>query len=363
MNEKSVPAGFLAVLVFAIVLAAGALRAESLAQVIEAAKKERNLSVKLQGTFTPKSMKRLEREISEKYGVNLDIKLTPTNMSKDIPEVIMEQKAGVPPTYDALNLMSSHITYGIKVGVLEKVDWEPLLAKGTPRNAMLGVPPQDERLFGYGINCFTGRLGLMYNPGKVSAQELPRTLKGLADPKWKDKIGIFNYLNSWARVAFVGGKEKVLSDLRALLKNGALQGRYPDLYNRFVLGEIWLAYTSTAYLKTALDRGMPVAWQGIDPVDVQHFSLVLVKRARHINAAKLLAVYSVTPEGAKFMLEEGNVGNYLYPGNFEYDAHQQEARQGLRHVSAEQRDIVEFELSDESQKWQKEIKLILEMGG
>ena len=355
--------GFSVLLALLVFLCAGGVQAQTLAQVVEGAKKERTVSAKLKANLTSKSMNRLEREIKEKYGVTLEIKFTPTDMAKDMSEVLMEQRAGAPPSYDVLSGMSSHITGGMKAGVLEKVNWEALLAEGAPRKAILGLPPQDPRFYGYGLINFTGRIGLMYNPEKVPARECPKTLRGLADPKWKGRVGIFHYQNSWARLAFIGGKEKVFSDLRAILKNEAIQGRYPDLHNRYLLGEVWLTFTSTAYLKAAWDKSMPAAWQGIEPVDVQHFSLAVTKGARHLNAGKLLVAYLASPEGAKFMLDEGGAGNYLYPGNFEYDAHQQELKQGLRQVSAEESQIVEFELSGEFTKWEKEINVILQTGG
>ena len=47
---------------------AGPLAPGPLAQVIEGAKKEATVSVKLVSSYTPKSMYRLEKEIKDKYG-------------------------------------------------------------------------------------------------------------------------------------------------------------------------------------------------------------------------------------------------------------------------------------------------------
>ena len=59
-------------------------------------------------------------------------------------------------------------------------------------------------------------MGLIYNPEKVSADEVPQTLSELANPKWKGKVGIHNHTNSWARRAFIMGKEKTLSNIRVI---------------------------------------------------------------------------------------------------------------------------------------------------
>jgi hypothetical protein len=349
--------------VLGVVLLAEAAPAGPLAQVIEGAKKEGTATMTLKSSVPPKSMVRLEKGIREKFGVNLAIKSVPsTSMPKDLSDAIMERKLGASPTYDVMSFMSFHITEGIKNGVLEKVNWEPLLTGEVSQKAILGTPPHDERLYGYGLIYYSGRGGIIYNPEKVSSREVPKSMGGLSDPKWKGRVGIFNYPATWTVLAFVSGKERIVSDLRAILKSGAIQGRYADLHSRYLLGEIWMALTSTAYLKAAWDQKMPAAWQGLDPVEVEHFSLVLTKGAKHPNAGKLVILYLASQDGAKFMLEEGGAGNYLYPGNFEFDIHHQEEKQGFRHISGEEKSIVDFQLSDENAKWQKEIKQILDGG-
>ncbi len=364
MSKRFMSVSLSVVLALAFVFPLWAAPVDPLGAIIEGAKKEGTVSAMLRTGFTPKSMERLAREIKEKFGVGLNIRFTPNyNMPKELGLAIMEYKTGSPPTYDVMNFMSSHITQGIKEGVLEKVNWESLLIPGTPRNVLLGSPPQDDRLNGYGLINNTGRFGVMYNPKRVSPQEFPKTLGGLADPKWKGKVAVFNYPNSWVRMAFVQGKEKIFSNLRAILKNEAIQGAYADEYNRFLLGEVWLALLNTVYFKMAVDKGVPAAWQGIDPVDITHFSLVVRKGTKHPNAARLIALYLSSPEGSRFTLEESGAGNYLIPGNFEYDIHQQEVKQGLRHVTAEQREVVDFEFSKEFSQWEKEIKLIFDTGG
>ncbi len=341
-----------------------ALAPGPLAQVIEGAKKEGTVSVKLRDGLPPASMGRLEKEIRERFGVSLQIKFVPSeNIAKDFSQVLMEQKTGAPPTYDVVTLEPAFITDGIKAGVLEKVDWEPLLIEGMTRKAILGTPPQDERLYGYGLLNYTGRLGLMYNPEKIQARDVPKTFSGLADPKWRDRTALFNYVDAWALRAFVeGDKEKVVNDIRAILKNGAIQGRYVEEYNRYLLSEVWLAFISINYFKMALNKGMPAAWQPIDPVQLQEFCAVLVKGLKHPNAAKLITLYLAGPEGARFMLEEGGSGNYLYPGNFEYDAHQQGVKEGFRHFSSAQAKIADFVRTDEYVKWVKEIQLLFRTG-
>jgi ABC-type Fe3+ transport system substrate-binding protein len=338
---------------------AGAAPAGPLAQVIEGAKKEGAVALKLAGGPTQKSTYRLEKEIKEKYGVDLKVRFTSSsNMPNDVAEAIMEQKAGAIPSYDLLSL-SSHVATANQAGVLEKVDWKPLISEGTNPNVI-----HDNPLMYGGIVFFTAHLGLVYNPEKVKAEEIPKTVGELANPRWKGKAGITNLINSWLRSSFVLGKENVLSTLRAVLKNGAIQGTYVDLWNRYLIGEVWSCTVNSGFIIDAREKGLPAAWQSLDFADVREYSLALRKGARNPNAAKLVSIYLASPEGARFMFEEGRAGNLYYSGNFEHDIRVQDQKQGIREVFGDRNtEILKFYDSKEATQWQKEIMLVLQTGG
>ncbi len=331
---------------------AGAAPAGPLDQIVEGAKKEGTVSVKLRTGLIPKSMQRLEKEIRQRFGADLDIKLTPTDrMAQDLAEAIMEYKAGAAPSYDLMTF-SSHVTQAMKAGILEKVDWKPLITKETNPEVILEYP-----LLRGAIIYFTGTQGLMYNPEKVPESAVPKRLSDLADPKWKGRIGTMNSTDAWARWAFYLGKEEVLARIRGMVKNKAIQGRYADLLNRYLLGEISMCLTTSAYLKEAQDKGMPSQWRCLDIADIQDFSAVVTKGAKHPNAAKLVALYLASPEGARFVLEESGAGNIYYPGNYEHDIRLKNKALGISERSP-QREVktLEFLESDEFLRWMKEIK-------
>lgn len=340
------------------VLFADAAPAGPLADVIEGAKKEGTVSAKLLSTLSEKSMVRVEKEIKEKYGVDLKIKFLPaTQFGRLVTEVIMEQKAGAVPSVD-LVIASNHIATLNQENALEQVDWKPLLIKEINPNVVHENP-----LMRGAIIFSTSHLGLMYNPEKIKPGEVPKTLADLADPKWKGRGGLQDGTSSWLRWSHLLGKDKVLASLRAIMKNGAIKGPYIDLLNRYLLGELMWCTIGSQFYKTARDKGMPAAWQSIDIADIQEYSLALVKGARHPNAAKLVSLYLAGPGGAKFTLEEGGAGNLHYPGNFEHDIRVQDQKQGLREIFGErQTDILKFINSKEGDQLDKEIKLILQGG-
>ncbi|MDP2644246.1 MAG: ABC transporter substrate-binding protein [Desulfobacterales bacterium] len=336
-----------------------------LAQIIEGAKKEGTVSVSLKSSFTPKSMVRLQNEIKNMFGVSLKVKFDPSqSFPKNYAQIIMEKKAGVPPSYDLMTFNAKFQLDGFKDGIFEKVDWRPLLTQGTVPEVMSGSPPQIKELYGLGLTYYTAHRGIIYNPEKVPADKVPKNFSDLADPMWKGKVGVANYTSGMAEFAYIRGKEKTLADLQAIMKNGAIQGRYVDLLNRYLLGEIVIQYSISGFLKDCMDKGMPAAWRSLDFSYVGLYQVVALKGARHPNAAKLLALYLASPAGAKFTLEDGGGGSRYYPGNFEHDIRVQDEKLGLRTELKEANpELMAFSESKESKQWEREIKLMFQTGG
>ena len=135
---------------------AEAAPAGPLAQIIEGAKKEVTVTLRLRSGFNEKSMARLEREIKEKFGVDLKIKYAPSSsMSKNMAEALMELRVGAPPSYDLMTF-SNHVLEGNEAGLFERVDWKKIITKDINPDVVLDHPA----LFG-SIVCFTGHQGMM----------------------------------------------------------------------------------------------------------------------------------------------------------------------------------------------------------
>ncbi|MDZ4246244.1 MAG: extracellular solute-binding protein, partial [Dehalococcoidia bacterium] len=270
----------------------------------------------------------------------------------------MEDKTGAVPPYDMLSL-SNHIAMANENGILEQVDWKPLLIQGTNPEAV-----NDNPLMRGSLVYTTAHFGIMYNADKVKPDEVPRTMADLADPKWKNKVGIETGGGSSVRWAFVLGKDKMIATYRDILKNGAITSRATTQYNRFLIGEIWFTRLSSTFLGTARKQGVRAEWQSLDFSDSTEFAAVVRKGARNPNAAKLVALYLASPEGVKFGSEENGYGSMYYPGNYEHDIRLQDQKQGIPEIfTSRKTDILEFYTSKEGRSWGKEIGLILQTGG
>ncbi|MDP2645308.1 MAG: extracellular solute-binding protein [Desulfobacterales bacterium] len=332
--------------------------ADPLAQIIDGAKKEGRVSVRIRSSFSDNSMKRLEKEIREKFGVDLKINYTPSgSMAKLLAHVMMEHKAGLAASYDLVNF-SNHAAEGFKAGVLERVDWKPLITKDSNPEVVATHPS-----FYGSLIYYSSHQGLLYNPQKISADQVPKSFQELADPQWKHKVGIPSASSGWTRRAYLLGKEKIFSELQAILKNGAIQGPYTVLQTRYQLEEIWMAFTISSYWNFAVQKGVPAAWQTLDYAEVPFYSLAVPKGAKNPNAAKLVAVYLASPEGSRFTNEESGSGNLFYPGNYEHEISSQHKKQGIPEFfpTTDSR-MIDFLVSKDYDKLRREVSLVLSTG-
>ncbi len=330
--------------------------ATALEKLIEAAKKEGALNAMLTTGYGEKMYTGLAGKIKAKYGVDLDITVTPSgSMAKRMAAAIMEHETGAPPTFDVM-IFSSDVITGLNRGVFERVDWKPILDEGTNPGVVM------ENAARGAIIVNTAHAGLMYNPEKVSAAEVPKTLAEFADPKWRGKIGIPVYTSTWMRWAYWLGIDKVLAELRAMVANGAIVEPMSRTANRYTLGEIPLAFLSSTFLQGTRDKGMPAEWQHIQIADQQDFSMVVRNGAKHPNAARLVAIYLASPEGARFLIEVGSQGNRYYPDNYDHDLAAQAEKMGLPAYRIATSPVLDFIGTDDWSKLMKEIGLILKGG-
>ena len=336
-------------------------KTQALAAIIEAAKKERTVSVSLTAGYDkPQVVEHLKKAINNKYGADLDIKIQATSgMAGMIAKAIMETKTGAEPTYDVISLSTDYIPRVTKEGIVETVDWRSLFQPGTPGAAQYDHPQTKA-----GVIIYGGTIGLMYNPQKVAATEVPKKLSDLVDPKWKGRLGMHSYATHWARFAFILGKKQTLTTLRAILKNKPVLDHFPPLNNRYLSGEIDMAYTVDQYVADARARGKPAEWSSMDPLEIRDYQVVLMKGAKRANAAKLVAVFLASPEGGKFTTQVVRKVHHLYPDNLLYDGIQAAKKQGIQPITWESfPGLLDFIQSKEYEDWQKEVQVILDTAG
>ncbi|MBI4322440.1 MAG: ABC transporter substrate-binding protein [Chloroflexi bacterium] len=163
--------------------APAAKTSSALAQIIEGAKKEGRVSAILPTDVATDRVNEMRDGIRKKYGLDLAIEAVPSDSyPATLAKGIAEQKAGVAPSADLVTLSDIATAQAVRAGILEKVDWAPLLAEGTPHEVM--------RYDGHSVVIFNGHAGMMYNPSVIPAAEAPKIWTDLGNPKWRGKIAM-----------------------------------------------------------------------------------------------------------------------------------------------------------------------------
>src|SRR6195256_5069666 len=143
-----------------------------------------------------------------------------------------------------------------------------------------------------------------YNTGKVKREELPATVHGFADPKWKGRLSIEATDNDWMYgVVNFMGEERGLELFRKL---AALK---PDMRKGHILvaqlvaaGELAVCLTTySGNVDSIKAKGGPIDWVAVEPLVGRPQAIAVAKNAPHPNAALLFADFVLSPEGQKLL--------------------------------------------------------------
>jgi iron(III) transport system substrate-binding protein len=154
--------------------------------------------------------------------------------------------------------------------------------------------------------------GSAYNTDLIKAQDLPDTLDGFADPKWKDQIAIEARLRPYVYgTPFLGGEDKVVDMLTRLkannprptdgdIKSNALliAGEFPVLVGSYLQRIISMTDKPWGFVP------FKEVWS-----NVPRQGYIVPNGAPHPNAGKLFMWWFVGPEGQSLTDTERFKGN------------------------------------------------------
>jgi len=354
MERKIFLAARLLTALWAVVATPSAWAASDLlGQVIEGARKEGEVDAVLPSSLTPDGVAKIEKAIAGKYGVSLKINYTPARSYPQLTsQAISEFRARVTPSYDIHVSSDSNMYDAAEGGVLEKIDWAPLLPEGTPPNV--------GQFSGQSVAVYTGHVGLLYHPQVIPPREAPASLSDLGSLKWKGKFVIFPYTDLYTAYALLYGKSRILTDLKALMKNGAVVDTYPSAFRRYTLGEYPMILITSAFYSQAEKKGIPARFKSLDFAYLTTHQLGVRKNARHPNAARLLIAFMSGPEAHRIWENEIGNGNAFYPDSYERQLALEAQKTGLKSFRwAEWPGALEFMGSKASDELAKEMGMIL----
>jgi iron(III) transport system substrate-binding protein len=162
---------------------------------------------------------------------------------------------------------------------------------------------------------------IMYNTDLVAADEAPKSILDLTDPKWKGQIAAAGSTNGGFQ-AHVAALRQILGDAQAEAWLSGLKandvtffGGHTDVRKAVGAGEFKIGLVNHYYYHLQKAEGSPVAVVYPDQADGQMGVVVnataigVVKGAQHPEAAGVFIDYLLSPEGQKLFAEL----NYEYP--------------------------------------------------
>jgi iron(III) transport system substrate-binding protein len=165
------------------------------------------------------------------------------------------------------------------------------------------IPPH-RRWFGTRANLWvTG-----YNTGKVKREELPATLEGFAEPKWKGRLALEATDSDW-----MYGVVQFMGEARGLDFFRKLAALKPEMRKGHILlaqlvaaGELQVCPTvHSGNADSIKEKGGPIDWVAVEPLVGRPQALALAKNAPHPHAALLFADFVLSPEGQKLLADMG----------------------------------------------------------
>ena len=288
--------------------AATQTQSDKSSRLIAAAKEEGTIDFAGPSALTPKGAQALIAGLNKKYNVNLKLNYVPsTNYPAIAAQVITEIQAGQPPTYDVVYMTEFNLAKLYSRGFLGSFDWT-----GTFSHIA-----RDSVFFdNQGILTATIFALPAYNTRLVSPQQAPKQWEDLLDPKWKGKIIVPKYVQVWVSLAQTWGEKRTIDFVARLKTQEPLFALYPEMDTRLASGEYPLAANQLTFrVDVAKQRGMSIEYADqVKPVPVLLDMMGIPKNARHPNAAKLLAAFSLTPEGQEIWFQFSQRSSLFAPG-------------------------------------------------
>jgi ABC-type Fe3+ transport system substrate-binding protein len=253
---------------------------------------------------------RFQAAINKAFGIKLDIKFVPgPAMARVGNQLATEWQAKQKAHTDIMLGAAAQIAPLVKRDFFETVAWESYLPGR--------ITDEMTELDGKIIRIVTGLSGATYN-SKLAPMK-PTKLEDFLKPEWKGKIASTPYAASFDVLLAddVWGLEKTTkyvtslsSQISGLIRCGEAE--------RIATGE-FIALVMDCTGQDALqwqEKGAPLDQMvPLDAAQQRYYYFAVPKHAQHPNAAKLFAVFMLTPEGQKLSYDTWKTDLHFIPGS------------------------------------------------
>ncbi|MEQ8509181.1 MAG: ABC transporter substrate-binding protein [Rhodospirillaceae bacterium] len=280
-------------------------QAESLPPAVQALIPQAEAEGELQvfgATLNPRQVRAFSQSFNDYYDMDIDLTMSGGLHSAKASEVALAHRAGVPTGIDVF--WTGLIAAMAKTGALMEIDWintygaDPSLAMGP-----------------WGLRTHDGHQSMVtVNTGRITAAEAPKTYFDLLDPKWRGRIVMPRSPYPWMAMSYALGEQETVDLLQTIIakQEPKLLARYADIRARVLSGEFPVAIGTDIF--SLQKRGAPVVHPDIDLLVLSSSGAFVLEDAAHPAAAKLWALWAVSPEGQATLEEARSYSLAETPG-------------------------------------------------
>lgn len=287
--------------------------AAQLSELIKKAANEKDIIFQISeplGKFSTAEAERLMADLVRKtFGASVSVKFTfSLSFNAASARALSEIKVGSIPSYDLM-----YQTTGTAIGLygasaIHRVPWRDYFGWIS-----------DKDLVYRGQALIAGTLFILpsYNTNAIKPGDVPKTWDDLLRPKWKGNLSTTIYQDLWLNMAQpeVWGEAKTTEFLVKLSKQDPVLGRFPEVHAKVLSGEVPLAALDISNnVHQSKAKGAPVEQAIIEPMIVSVYLVFVPQKARHPNAATLLAAALLTREGQRILEEGWGASSLFKPG-------------------------------------------------
>jgi iron(III) transport system substrate-binding protein len=268
----------LAICIGVVLLALSVSSAQGQTDLVAAAKREGRVTV--YGSLEADVFEVIKKIFEGQYGIRVDYFRAASNLVTD--RVLTESRAGR-PQFDAVLTNRSPMLILKKEGVFAGYT--------SPSYERYPVVLRDRD----GVLSPSYRMvvvSILYNTRLVRAEEAPRTLNELLDPKWKGKVVMPDPTVHTTTAVWLSNMQRVLGNqyrpfVERLAGHVSLVESFLPVVQRVIAGEFPLGITYVKYVYIFGSEGAPLDYVRLDPVLAEAHHVAVGAKAPHPNAARL----------------------------------------------------------------------------
>jgi iron(III) transport system substrate-binding protein len=286
-----------AILALAVIAAAtppvGA-QTTKLQQLLDAAKKERELNL---WSSTPEE--EVIAEITEAFNKRFGLKIKVNQVSMGSRDFTTRVFAGAQAGRIEADVGqgATDILFILdEKGLLEDFDWVGVFGQEFPeikRRVERVIPAFRGKVLDYWHLAYC----IVYRTDRIKEAEVPRTWEGLADPKWRGHLVVNQEGSPFHHIAPFWGIDRVLELARRLKANQPTFARGSrGIAAALESGEANIGVTTIGQAEFRRQKGVPIDWLTPNEIPIETEHLIIVKGAPHGSLARLWAAW-ITTEG------------------------------------------------------------------